>query len=935
MVITSQTAIQLVYDEDCGSGIVKCAQKVKKDIGGVFGTADSTDTLRIVFGIAGVSHVIDGYCTDTSEIQGKREVYGFFVNEKENALIIAGSDKRGTIYGLFHISEMFGVSPFTDWSGVPYPHRDSFEFTEKDSFVSKEPSVEYRGFFINDEWPAFGNWCMKHFGGVNAKMYEHIFELLLRLKGNYLWPAMWASCFACDGPGLEAAELADEYGVVMGLSHHEPCLRHGEEYSHLRGKDSIYGDAWNFRLNPDGITRFWDDGLKRNGHLENVITVGMRGERDSAILGNNSTLESNISLLRDVLKVQNELIRKNVNEDLDSVPRMLAVYKEVEAFYYGDENTVGLRDCSELDNVIIMLCDDNHGYLRSLPDDEMRKHRGGFGMYYHFDYHGDPVSYEWVNSTYLPEVWEQMTVCYEKGVKRLWIVNVGDLGLNEMPLSYFLDLAYDYDKWGKSYSPDEYTEKWMRASFGAVLSDDDITALAAMHKEYTRLVHSRRPEHMSADIYSVRCCDEAARVLERIESIRSECIRIGQKLPVEYRTAYTGLISYNVLAGLNNIEMWINSAYNRHFAKLGLIAADQYAQKVRECLAEDARLREELHTTGNGRFDGFGLAPHIGFKNWNSEESVNPTLEYVIPVDRADIKAGLICENGETSGHEWTGRTLEMRRFVPVKNGRRYSGFFTALMGTVPVKYTVECDKEWLLLDEKCGELTADEPIKRHYVRIDEDKLSASGEQITTDKAVITVKYDTGTIRINVYASAAGNGNAYHEENGIICVNAEHFAENKSVGGCGFEAFADMGLTSGAVRISPDMAIPQDEKPFVRYDVYTADAGDFKLIFDLQPNNPYIYGRDIELAYSVNKGEIQYRQVTGAENLAGSGRMWADGVLRHIRKAECNIRLEKGANSIYFYGICHENVLERLTLIRNGEDDHAVTGAYFGAPESV
>lgn len=160
------------------------------------------------------------------------------------------------------------------------------------------------GIFINDEWPAFGNWCNHNFGGFNAKAYDHVFELLLRLKGNYLWPAMWSARFADDGPDLLNAELADEYGIIMGMSHHEPCLRQGEEYKYLRGKNSVYGDAWNFRTNREGITKFWEDGLKRSGKFENVITVGMRGEADTAIMGKNATLEDNIQLLRDVLKTQ-------------------------------------------------------------------------------------------------------------------------------------------------------------------------------------------------------------------------------------------------------------------------------------------------------------------------------------------------------------------------------------------------------------------------------------------------------------------------------------------------------------------------------------------------------------------------------------------------------------------------------------------------------
>ena len=169
----------------------------------------------------------------------------------KSALVIAGSDKRGTIYGLFYLSEKLGVSPLVNWNHVLPKRREYVILTEKDSFVSKEPSVKYRGFFINDEWPAFGTWADKHFSGINAACYECVFELLLRLKGNYLWPAMWASNFNLDGPGLKSAELADELGVVMGTSHHEPCMRAGAEYGKMRGEDSPYGDAWSFLTNED------------------------------------------------------------------------------------------------------------------------------------------------------------------------------------------------------------------------------------------------------------------------------------------------------------------------------------------------------------------------------------------------------------------------------------------------------------------------------------------------------------------------------------------------------------------------------------------------------------------------------------------------------------------------------------------------------------
>jgi hypothetical protein len=222
-----------------------------------------------------------------------------------NKLYFIGSDKRGTIYGLL-------------------VHKDLNEINEEDNMISKEPSVRYHGLFINDEWPKFGNWTFHNYGGFNVKMYIHVFELLIRLKGNYMWPVMWSGIFSDNGPILANAELADELGVVMGTSHYEPCCRAGEEYKNLLGKDFIYGDAWNFRTNEQSITKFWEDGLKRSGKFDNVIIVGMRGEADTAIAGDD-TFAENIQLLRDVLTTQNRLIKEYINEDIMSVQRMLAL----------------------------------------------------------------------------------------------------------------------------------------------------------------------------------------------------------------------------------------------------------------------------------------------------------------------------------------------------------------------------------------------------------------------------------------------------------------------------------------------------------------------------------------------------------------------------------------------------------------------------------
>ena len=946
IVLSKDKGIRFICDDDTLSGLKKIANLVRNDIklvlgfepelleSGVSGIDSNADTVSVVFGIAGKNNIIDKLSDagviDTREILGKREVYGFFpmnYNGKD-MLVIAGSDKRGTIYGLFHLSELMGVSPLVNWSDVRPAKMDEFILSDNDKTISKEPSVEYRGFFINDEWPAFGNWCQIHFGGMNAKMYEGVFELLLRMKGNYLWPAMWAARFAMEGPGLESAELADELGVVMGLSHHEPCLRHGEEYRYVRGPESIYGDAWNFRSNKEGITRFWRDGLKRNGHLENVITVGMRGEADSKILGENATLKDNIDLLRDVLKTQNQLIREEVNENLKEVPRMLALYKEVEPFYYGNDEVEGLMDNPELEDVILMLCDDNHGYVRSLPTEKMRNHPGGFGMYYHFDYHGDPISYEWINSTYLPEVWEQMTTAYEYGIRKLWIVNVGDLGLQEMPLSYFLDLAYDYDKWGIEAvnKTGEYLSGWMKKQFGSTFSDEDLVRLTDMYNEYTRLIHNRRPEHLNDKIYKVNSRYEAKKILERVESVEAACKELEAKCNEELKGAFTELIAYNVLGGMNLIKMWIYTAYNHYFASLGLAAANDYGQKVILAMKEDDDLREIFHKADDGKWDGFGLAEHIGFKNWNSEECTNPVVSAVYPVRRGEIIAGLLGESGATSGQEWCNNkrgNMVLNNYLYEDENKAEAEIFIGLTGNEEVEYTIESEADWISADRKSGKVTPVDNL--HYVKvfIDKTKLSETENSQNISSGLLHIRYPLGDIRIELKV----HRELYlHENDGMVIIDADKFIDSKeSQDGKKYLVLNALGRDESAVKVFPvtENVADVSEAPYVEYEFYMEEAGQCTCIFRLEPTNSFRFGERVKIAYLVNSDDISdvsYQYVVGESYEAGVTVDWEQGVLDHVRSVRTAIDCKKGRNTIRFYGTDMENVLEKIIVLREGKD---------------
>ncbi|MCR4642102.1 MAG: glycosyl hydrolase 115 family protein [Lachnospiraceae bacterium] len=931
--LCSGKALTFLYEKECKSGIKKIADKLRKDVEAVLGFLPEVseteggktggDGIRLVFGIAGESPLLAQLEKEDkialSALRGKREVYGFFPLPAEQLIVIAGSDKRGTIYGLFHLSELLGVSPFVNWSLVVPAKKEALILDEKSAFLSKEPSVEYRGFFINDEWPCFGNWCNKRFGGFNAEMYEGVFELLLRLKGNYLWPAMWTSCFAEDGPGLASAILADELGVVMGLSHHEPCLRHGEEYSHVRGKDSIYGDAWNFRSNKEGITRFWRDGLKRNGHLENVITVGMRGERDSTILGKEATLKDNIDLLRDVLRTQEQLIREEVNEDLSKVPRMLALYKEVEAYYYGDETTPGLREgCEELEDVILMLCDDNHGYVRSLPDEKMRKHPGGFGMYYHFDYHGGPVSYEWICSTHLPEVWEQMTTAYEHGIKKLWIVNVGDLGLQELPLNYFLDLAYDYEKWGITApnSTKGWLRDWMKRQFGAAFDASELDELSTVWSRAMRLIHNRRPEHLNDTTYSLFEDHEAERVFREAEELEERCLKLKKKCPAEYADAFTELISYNILSGLNLIKLWILRAHNHCMASIGLYEANRYGEEIRRAMEKDRALSEELHTAAGGKWYGFGLAEHIGFRRWNQEERVNPVIETVLPMERTEALVGIVGQPQAVSGGEWTGHRLEVHSYYTNDETEAECSFYIGLKGGEKLEYEV-CEKdEFLKLSCEKGVLDSGNPLNVVKVHIDK-KAAAAAEE-----AKLRLRFTTGSVDI-VFKELAQDP----AEKRRIVLLSDEYAELAAGKGGEFAVLEDLGRRENALKRFPAVGdLAAEDAPEARYEFSVKEEGDHHICFQLEPCNPYRQGKRIKLAYRVN-GVLKETYVISESYVAGESGDWGRGVLDHARYVRVKERLAKGKNTVSFVGTEAENVLERIWV---SAEDIPLPGSYMG-----
>lgn len=884
---------------------------------------------------------------ELKELEQKRECYAWIFPEiknrtKSNLLVIAGSDKRGTIYGLFHLSEMLGVSPFVDWCGLMPPKQEKIELREDMACISKEPSVRYRGFFINDEWPAFGNWCNHNFGGFNAKAYDHVFELLLRLKGNYLWPAMWSARFADDGPGLLNAELADEYGIIMGMSHHEPCLRQGEEYKYLRGKNSVYGDAWNFRTNREGITKFWEDGLKRSGKFENVITVGMRGEADTAIMGKNATLEDNIQLLRDVLKTQKKLIQEHVNPDLTRVPRMIALYKEVEEFFYGDEKTKGLMGAEELEDVILMLCDDNYGNLRTLPTEEMRKHAGGYGMYYHLDYHGWPVSYEWINSSYLPKIWEQMSMAYDFGVRELWMVNVGDIATQEFPLSFFLDMAYDFDRWGSRAlnCTQEYTRKWVRQQFGSVEEETQDT-IADILEQYTKIIHRRRPEALNPETYhpvqekeSSRIFEEAEQLLKKLQDVYETI----EKTNPQNLSAFIALVYYPAFGTMNLVKMQILAGWNHYYANLGAVCANDYVDEVERCMEQDRKAVEMYHQMDQGRWYGMGMSQHIGFTHWNEDECRNPVVMRVIPLKKRSILVAADGTAQHAEGSPWLDNTMKLKDFLNPDCTR--ASVTLCSRSDLKAEYKVLKKPGWLSVEPMEGWLDGVSQkkvrlnltlIKQRLPETNQDTIQDSLEIATPEgKCEITVPVYTGNLQ--------DKKNVFVDTMGYLSIEAAHYVN--SVPGnykdrqVKFENLQGYGKTNSAMKAFPSDActVPGQDAPYLEYQFVLEESGTYEAEFYMQPSNPVT--RENQLLYAVRINEEMTETVNAVEKdyqVGDQAEKWAEGVLSQIRRQTVSIKCRAGFNTLRVYHVTPGFVLEKIVIYPMGEKPEE---SYLGPAET-
>lgn len=934
--------------------------------------SDVTATSVIIAGTVGRSELIDRLSDDgkisVENVVGKREVYSIthvfapFAEFPaiEEALVIVGSDKRGTIYGIFDVSEKIGVSPLVYWGDVVPKKRQEVLADYSGGFVSKEPSVKYRGLFINDDWPAFGGWCHARFGGYNAKAYDPVFQLILRLKGNYLWPAMWTGIFSEDGPGLANADLADTYGIVMGASHHEPMCRAGAEWQKIYKQ---YGEdnTWSFISNKEAITEFWRDGLKRNKDYENVITIGMRGENDSLLLGKNATLEDNINVLRGVINTQNELMKEVVNPDLRKIERMLALYYEVEDFYHGDKTAKGLKNWEALDGVILMLCDDTFGNLRFIPTDDDRDHNGGFGMYYHYDYHGSSISYEWMNTNRLSKTWEQMSMAYDYGIRELWIVNLGDIKGLEYPLCYFMNLAYDFEKYGSTAlnSVEGFVKDWVRQQYGDWFDERGLEDIYTVLNGYTKYNNARTPEAMNQYIYARINYREGERVHAECQQLIDLATKLYSDAPAEIKPSVFYEVYFPTVASLNFVQMSIEAGWNTFYASHGSLAANKYLDCVKTRVKRDEELQREFDTLLDGKWVHMADSAHHGFRSWNNEDWRYPLVSEVVPVAGTKSYVSFAGRETYSIGTFWVSSPiLESREFM-----RPDTEFITINIetgSTADIKFEIKCDKPWLSFERTEGRVTPSDGIASVNVKCDREMLGETSD-CANIMVICTFKMDNISSKDNevMYDKPIGRtfakmkvyaGGRYDypkmtfvNTEGYISAEASHYSALHDADGAGWKAIDHLSkLDTPAMKILPSTAKYLDNNedrylcgdvPYMEYSFAADKAEDYELKLYMATRNPVAIDAKLRVGVGINSSEPQivYTVPTGYKPGMHGSLTWGDDVLNRVRTVKTEIKVQEGVNKLRIYGGDPNIILEKFECYPKGKEPPK---AYFGAPES-
>jgi hypothetical protein len=895
--VSGGVAPVIQVDDQDWPGVVRAAADLRADFARVTGITprlDHPDTAigpnTIIIGTVGKSRLVDQWIRekriDVTPIAGKWEATLIEVVKQpvpgvESALVIVGSDKRGSIYGIYNLSEQMGVSPWFWWADVPVRHREAL-FVKAGRHVQGPPAVKYRGIFLNDEAPALAGWAREKFGGFNHSFYTNVFTLLLRLKANYLWPAMWDNSFATDDP--LNAKLADEYGIVMGTSHHEPMMRAWKEWSRAGNGPG----TWDYSKNDAKLRAFWAEGLRRTRDYEKVITLGMRGDGDEPM-----TETESVALLERIVADQRKMIGELIRPDLSQVPQSWALYKEVQGYYE--------RGMRVPDDVTLLWCDDNWGNLRRLPTPAERGRPGGAGIYYHFDYVG-----------------------YQHQATRLWIVNVGDLKPMEVPMEFFLSFAWDPKRWTQN-DLDSYLRLWAAREFGP----QHAAEIADLVAKYTKYNGRRKPELIEPGTFSLLNYGEADRVVAEWQALRERAEAVSAQLPPEARDAFFELVLHPIKACDIVNELYVAAAKNRLYASQGRASANDFAAKTRELFKADADLTAYFHRTlANGKWDQMMSQTHIGYNNWQQPPfNRMPTVREIELPSAGSL--GVAVE-GSAAAYPDAGESPALPVFDAFSQPRHFMDVFNR--GVSPVEFQAIASAPWILLSATHGTVTKEQ---RLWVSIDWTQApigSSSGSVTITgtqpEPVAVQVKL------FNPPAPLRTELRGFIETDGHVAIEADHYVTRRDTPSARWELLPDHGRIGSAMTVFPvtvPSASPPLDSPCLEYTLSLFSTGRVEIALQLSPALNYAPERAVRIGVSFDKETTHILTVVPKGYVAGDGnRDWEESVKNSIRTVKSTHMLAApGPHTLKVWMVDPGVALQRVLV-----DTGGLRPSYLGPPES-
>ncbi|KAI0201162.1 hypothetical protein F4808DRAFT_128973 [Astrocystis sublimbata] len=788
-----------------------------------------------------ITAIVRDTSLDVSGIEGKWESYRTSVVDDpipgvKRALIIAGSDKRGVVFGIHTLAEQCGQSPFHWWADVPATKHEEIYALDKNTTFGP-PSVQYRGLFINDEAPGLTGWWSRIHGvdhqPIDTEFYKHVFDMLLRLKSNFIWPSMWKSFVPRPGnifftDDLGNMQLADDYGIVVSTSHHEPMQRATNEWN-----ETIDG-PWDWEKNKDNVIAFMEDGVSRAGKNETYFTLGMRGEGDGPIQADDP-----VAILEDVFKTQRRLLAKYHGNESEA-KQVWTIYKEVATYY-----AAGLVPP---DDVTLMFTDDNWGNIQRLPLANETARSGGIGMYYHLEYVGIPKSYKWQNTNNLPKVYKELYQAYERGVDRIWVINIADIKPLEMPFGFIMDLAWNTSSVDFGTIP-SYLKAFASREFGSEYAIE----ISQILMEQSRLIGRRKYESVQSKTYSVSNYHETERVLFEWRALADSVISIADKLPDERKNAYWHHVQYPILSGQAYYAAMLGLGKNQQIGFERRNSANSLADQVREDFDRDFDLAENYDSIANGKWAGILSQAHYDqYSQSFGDDWAEPTRDVITGLWYVQLRQNSSYEFGnlgifaEGSGSaQAQGRSLPSAwssapttdQFAPTLpimdpygKGIWAIDLFHRGDYRIPIEWEVDIPYDWITFAPSSGTLSMNQLEQRVNVSIDWSAVPAN----TNENIGVRINYDHSPyfdlIHLPIMNRRVPDDFVgFPETGGIISIEAPHY-QRKSKGNVTFEHIPFLGTRtdSGSLALRPYKVARVSEdgakNTWVDYDIYLFNA---------------------------------------------------------------------------------------------------------------